>query len=39
MIRNNGSVEAETIACQIVPRGATRRIDAPEPANCARHGR
>jgi hypothetical protein len=34
LVRNNGSTEAEMIACQLVPRGAMRRIDAPEPANC-----
>jgi hypothetical protein len=39
MLRNTGSVEAETIAFQLVPHGAARRIDAPEPANCVRHGR
>ena len=34
MLRNSGSVEAETIAFQLVPRGAMRRIDADKPANC-----
>jgi hypothetical protein len=34
LLRNNGSVEAETIAFQLVPRGAMRRIDADQPANC-----
>jgi hypothetical protein len=34
MIRNEGTVEARTIAFQILPRGATRRIDEPEPVTC-----
>ena len=34
MLRNEGSVEAETIAVQILPADATRRIDAPDPGNC-----
>jgi quercetin dioxygenase-like cupin family protein len=31
MIKNNGSVEARTIAVQLVQTGATRRTDADEP--------
>ena len=34
ILRNEGSVEAETIAVQILPAGAPRRIDAPKPGNC-----
>jgi hypothetical protein len=34
IIRNEGTVEAATIAVQLIPAGATRRIDAPAPANC-----
>jgi quercetin dioxygenase-like cupin family protein len=34
LLRNEGSVEAETIAVQILPAGAARRIDAPDPGNC-----
>ena len=33
-IKNEGSVEARTIAVQFVPAGATRRIDADAPAGC-----
>lgn len=33
-IRNEGSVEARTIAVQVIPAGAVRRIDAPAPAAC-----
>jgi hypothetical protein len=34
-LRNEGTVEAETIAVQLVPAGATRRIDVtPGPSNC-----
>jgi hypothetical protein len=35
MLRNNGDVEAETIAVQLIPAGADRRIDAAAPHNCA----
>jgi quercetin dioxygenase-like cupin family protein len=31
---NNGNVDAETIALQLLPHGAKRRIDAGVPANC-----
>lgn len=34
VIRNEGSVEARTIAVQLVPAGATRRIDAEGNPNC-----
>ena len=31
MIKNNTSEPAETIALQVLPQGATRRIDEPDP--------
>ena len=34
MLNNEGSVPAETIAVQLLPSGAPRRIDEPAPANC-----
>ena len=34
MLRNEGSVDAETIAVQLLPKDATRRIDEPDPLNC-----
>jgi quercetin dioxygenase-like cupin family protein len=34
MIRNNDTVEAETIAVQFIPHGDQRKIDEPVPANC-----
>ena len=34
IIRNEGVVEAKTIAVQLIPDGAVRRIDAPDPGNC-----
>jgi len=34
VIRNEGGVVAKTIAVQLIPAGATRRIDAAAPANC-----
>ena len=34
MLRNEGSVDAETIAVQILPKDATRRSDAAEPLSC-----
>jgi quercetin dioxygenase-like cupin family protein len=34
ILRNEGSVPAETIAVQIVASGAPRRIDLPAPGNC-----
>lgn len=35
LIRNEGSVEARTVAVQLIPATAVRRIDAPAPSNCA----
>jgi quercetin dioxygenase-like cupin family protein len=35
MLRNNGDVDAETIAVQLLPRDAPRRIEADAPANCS----
>jgi quercetin dioxygenase-like cupin family protein len=34
IIRNEGAVEASTIAVQTIPADATRRVDAPDPGNC-----
>lgn len=34
VLRNEGSVEARTIAVQVIPPGAARRIDVPAPGNC-----
>ena len=34
MIKNNTSEPAETIALQVLPQGATRRIDEPDPGTC-----
>ena len=34
VIRNEGAVEARTITVQLLPDGATRRIDAPENPAC-----
>jgi quercetin dioxygenase-like cupin family protein len=34
MLRNNGTVQAETIAVQFLPKDAIRRIDEPDPLNC-----
>lgn len=34
LIRNEGTVEARGYAVQLIPTGATRRIDAPAPVNC-----
>jgi quercetin dioxygenase-like cupin family protein len=33
-LRNEGSTTAETIAVQLLPRDAVRRIDEPAPGNC-----
>jgi hypothetical protein len=33
MIKNNGGVEAKTVAVQLVPSGAARRIDADDPCS------
>ena len=35
LVRNQGAVEARTIAVQLIPSGAARRIDAPDPGNCS----
>ena len=35
ILRNEGSVAAETIAVQFLPDGAPRRIDVPQPSNCS----
>ena len=34
LVRNEISAPAETVAVQIIPKDATRRIDAPDPGNC-----
>jgi uncharacterized cupin superfamily protein len=34
-LRNEGAVVAKTMAIQLIPADATRRIDAPSPGNCA----
>jgi quercetin dioxygenase-like cupin family protein len=34
MLRNEGTVQAETIAVQFVPKDAIRRIDEPDPGYC-----
>ena len=34
IIRNEGGVQAATIAVQLIPAGATRRIDVDNPGNC-----
>jgi len=34
VLRNEGSVQASTIAVQLIPSAAVRRIDAPSPGNC-----
>ena len=34
LLRNEGTVDAETIAVQLLPAGAERRIDAPSPGTC-----
>ncbi len=34
IIRNEGSVPASTVAVQVIPAGAPRRIDADPPSNC-----
>jgi quercetin dioxygenase-like cupin family protein len=35
LIRNEGTVDAQTIVVQMIPAGAARRIDAPDPGNCS----
>jgi quercetin dioxygenase-like cupin family protein len=34
IIRNEGTVEAQTVAVQLIPTGQPRRIDAVDPGNC-----
>lgn len=34
ILRNEGTVPAETVAVQLLPQGATRKIDKPDPGNC-----
>jgi len=34
ILRNEGSVVAETIAVQFLPKSANRRIEEPDPGNC-----
>jgi hypothetical protein len=34
LLRNETTAPAETVAVQILPNGAPRRIDAPDPGNC-----
>jgi quercetin dioxygenase-like cupin family protein len=35
LLRNETSAPAETVAVQILPKGAARRIDADDPGNCS----
>jgi quercetin dioxygenase-like cupin family protein len=35
LVRNEGTEEARTIAVQLIPAGAPRRIDAPDPGTCS----
>lgn len=34
IIRNEGSVPASTMTVQLIPAGAMRRVDVPDPGNC-----
>ena len=34
LVRNEGNVELETVAFQVLPAGAARRIDTPNPGTC-----
>lgn len=34
LLRNEGTIAAETIAVQLLPNGSARRIDEPVPENC-----
>jgi hypothetical protein len=34
MLRNETGAPAETIAVQLLPKDAARRIDVPDPGNC-----
>ena len=38
VLRNETNAPAETVAVQFLPKDATRRIDAPDPGNCASSG-
>jgi len=33
-LRNEGTVNARTVAVQLIPANEMRRIDAPAPGNC-----
>ncbi|HEY7736760.1 MAG TPA: hypothetical protein VH813_08220 [Candidatus Limnocylindrales bacterium] len=35
ILRNEGTSSAQTIAVQILPAGAVRRIEVPVPGNCS----
>jgi hypothetical protein len=35
LLKNESGAAAETVAVQFLYEGATRRIDAPQPNNCA----
>jgi hypothetical protein len=35
LLRNEGTVDAKTVAVQLVPAGAVRRIDVDKPAGCS----
>lgn len=34
LLRNEGTVPASTVAVQLIPAGAVRRVDAPDPGTC-----
>lgn len=34
VIKNEGTVEAKTVAVQLIPAGAARRVDEPAPSSC-----
>jgi hypothetical protein len=34
LLRNESGAPAETIAVQLLPNGAARKTDAPDPGNC-----
>jgi quercetin dioxygenase-like cupin family protein len=34
IVRNEGTVEAQTVAVRLIPAGQPGRIDAPDPGNC-----
>lgn len=35
LIKNEGTVDAKTVVTQVIPAGASRRIDAAAPTNCS----